>query len=528
MRSLLIFFSCSSLRNLFMTERKLIKTSVHFRFFVAILIAWMIGLPQSAYTQPFTPPVQITTGNDDDIHPALTDAPDWWFQPEEEWLAFSRNGKNILAMKTTDLGSTWPDTLYTFTTDSMDNDFPSLTRAHFIPFQSYGLMLVWQSRKFGNLDIFYSLRRDSVWSIPRNLTTDPADDRAPHVTYRDSGFAVVWEGEGRILFAEYLNDQWSMPEFVTPPGDTLNSLPNVHYVGLLAQAPMVVWERSKSPDAGSAIMFSVKHSIGWTIPDTVQFVEDNRKPRFFKVLPQYANVVIIWNSTTQGGTSLVMREGYYSNNVLTWSPVSAPPQLPGINRDAAFNGTLIISKHNAPGQLSFSVGVWTNSSPAGRGQISVLLPFALEPVNITDTMPGFNRNPDVAAGIFRDGAEHIWVAWENNRDSAWKIFGSYVSYGFLDVDEQQNHPAGTFALDQNYPNPFNPTTKIKYQIPNSNHVTLKVFDILGRGVRTLVNETQVAGVHEVTFDTAGLTSGVYFYRLTAGSSVQTRKLVLVK
>jgi hypothetical protein len=92
-----------------------------------------------------------------------------------------------------------------------------------------------------------------------------------------------------------------------------------------------------------------------------------------------------------------------------------------------------------------------------------------------------------------------------------------------------------FGLAQNYPNPFNPSTNIKCQIPNSNFVSLKVFDILGREVATLVNEQLRPGTYEVTFSADGLASGVYFYRLQvypdrvgAGSFVQTRKLVLQK
>jgi hypothetical protein len=85
-----------------------------------------------------------------------------------------------------------------------------------------------------------------------------------------------------------------------------------------------------------------------------------------------------------------------------------------------------------------------------------------------------------------------------------------------------------FVLEQNYPNPFNPTTNIKYQITKSNFVTLKILDALGRDVATIVNEKQNAGIYEATFDGSGLTSGVYFYKLTAGDFVETRKMVLVK
>jgi hypothetical protein len=74
-----------------------------------------------------------------------------------------------------------------------------------------------------------------------------------------------------------------------------------------------------------------------------------------------------------------------------------------------------------------------------------------------------------------------------------------------------------FRLDQNYPNPFNPSTTIKYELPKSSMVRLSVYDILGREVSVLLNDKGDAGVHEVKFDASGLSSGVYFYRLQAGT-----------
>jgi agmatine deiminase len=102
-----------------------------------------------------------------------------------------------------------------------------------------------------------------------------------------------------------------------------------------------------------------------------------------------------------------------------------------------------------------------------------------------------------------------------------------------------NSQLAEFYLYQNYPNPFNPTTKIKYEIPLSppllkgeseagGFVTLKVYDILGNEVATLVNEEKPAGTYEVEFNATGLTSGVYFYKLIAGSFIEMKKMILLK
>jgi hypothetical protein len=89
-----------------------------------------------------------------------------------------------------------------------------------------------------------------------------------------------------------------------------------------------------------------------------------------------------------------------------------------------------------------------------------------------------------------------------------------------------------FALSQNYPNPFNPATKINYDLPFDSKVAIKVFDVTGREITSLVNQVQVAGYHTISFNAANLSSGVYFYTITADggnqSFIKTMKMVLVK
>ena len=85
-----------------------------------------------------------------------------------------------------------------------------------------------------------------------------------------------------------------------------------------------------------------------------------------------------------------------------------------------------------------------------------------------------------------------------------------------------------FSLNQNYPNPFNPTTKISWQLPEGSWQTLKVYDLIGNEIATLVDEYRPLGKYEIEFDATGLPSGIYFYQIRAGKFVETKKMVLLK
>ena len=85
-----------------------------------------------------------------------------------------------------------------------------------------------------------------------------------------------------------------------------------------------------------------------------------------------------------------------------------------------------------------------------------------------------------------------------------------------------------FYLEQNYPNPFNPSTTIKYSIPKQSNVKIKVFDILGREVITLLNDNKIAGNYSLTFDGSDLSTGIYFYQIRTGNFTQTKKMIILR
>ena len=102
------------------------------------------------------------------------------------------------------------------------------------------------------------------------------------------------------------------------------------------------------------------------------------------------------------------------------------------------------------------------------------------------------------------------------------------AFKYSDEIEVEINTPSKFALEQNYPNPFNPSTTISYQLSADSHVLLKVYDVLGKEVKTLVNENKKAGTYVVNFDASGLGSGVFIYKLFAGNYHQERKMIMLK
>ncbi len=104
----------------------------------------------------------------------------------------------------------------------------------------------------------------------------------------------------------------------------------------------------------------------------------------------------------------------------------------------------------------------------------------------------------------------------------------YYSAGGLTQINTNTNQAVNFSLSQNYPNPFNPSTTIQYQIPKQSHVSIKVFDMSGKEIATLVDEVKSSGIYKQNFNASSFSSGVYFYTLNTGDFTETRKMILVK
>jgi photosystem II stability/assembly factor-like uncharacterized protein len=128
------------------------------------------------------------------------------------------------------------------------------------------------------------------------------------------------------------------------------------------------------------------------------------------------------------------------------------------------------------------------------------------------------------------GGNAIFSIYFTNINNGWIIgdYGRIAKYtGTTSIEDDVNNLTD-YSLGQNYPNPFNPSTSIKFKIPESGYTTIRVYNILGSEVATLLNEMKQPGIYEVSFDAAGLSSGTYFYAMESGTFREVRKMVILK
>ena len=194
----------------------------------------------------------------------------------------------------------------------------------------------------------------------------------------------------------------------------------------------------------------------------------------------------------------------------------------GVNGSVQVGGQTPLAGAMVYAFVNNTVAGYSSVDNSGRYQISALAPNSY---TLSVDMPGYDEPPTRTSSVTYNAGTPVF------NDVSFSVTRSVTA-----VETSTSSMPVTFQLNQNYPNPFNPTTTISYQLPSNGFVTLKVYNILGKEIATLVNGPQQAGSYTTRFDASQLSSGAYFYQLRIGvqsdgkpdQAVQTRKMLLLK
>jgi Concanavalin A-like lectin/glucanases superfamily/Secretion system C-terminal sorting domain len=289
---------------------------------------------------------------------------------------------------------------------------------------------------------------------------------------------------------------------------------------------------------GNPIVFDVDTAVtyeAWIRPDTTSGFIFNKWVNFQedKQMTYSGDKVTFYMHNVFSGVSLVS-----ASSVPLHQYTHVAATYDGSTAKLYINGVLDTSK-SVSSPVSNSNGIFYLAHNPDR--FDVISPFkgiidefriwniARTESEIQSTMnQELNGNEPGLVGYWKfDEGQGLTTADATSNGDDGTINGAVWIPGITGVENENKLPE-TFSLSQNYPNPFNPSTTIKYSLPFSGFVTIKVYDVLGNEITTLVNEDEPSGNHSVQFNATSFSSGLYFYSLQSGNFIETKKMLLLK
>ena len=496
----------------------------------------LLAIAGISLANAWTVPDSITSDPYDDSHPAGT----WG------WIAWERSIfydiTAIFVKKMDESGHGWlPEE--NISRDVTKGGYPSIAR-----WIGNGLlakekvMLVWQAQDYHqgkgwDFDIFYSFYKDNVWSFPEAVESVDGDDLHPSVVAAREDtprFYLVWERGGSIWASDFYEaGGWSEPKLLVPADSTTyNSNPDA-----VVHAPQnlcAIWECRIDSTTEIRSLVTESGDTTWLTLSATDC--HNLNPSF----SQGDGIIALWESDEDGNWEIYSCD-YYSPH----------PERERITDNPAFDLNSVGFNYYLPIErrrnwfFSSKEPVITTWQSDRDGNYNIFVyDFFNEPTRICDN-DSSDQNPTMSISwATKWDSLYVWVIWETNRNGNWDLYGSRkaIDLGAVKGDPKTSLPIH-LMLSQNYPNPFNPATVIRYSLLvdrsaisyQRSAVSLKIYNILGQEVRTLVSQEQRAGSYTVVWDgkdTRGkeVSSGVYFCRLEVEGlkAEMVRKMVLMK
>jgi hypothetical protein len=377
-------------------------------------------------------------------------------------------------------------------------------------------LVIWTDNRDGNYEIYFKRSDDggNTWSTDSRLTNNASVSDYPSIDASGSIVIITWQDNRDGNYEIYSKrspdggSNWEADQRISS-NSSFSEYPAVTISGLKVN---IVWEDNRDGNREIYNKYSVDGGVTWS--------GENR----------------LTNNSSQSTSVSITSEGDFVD--MTWSD----------QRDGNWE---IYYKYSADGGMTFGSDQRLSSASGNSWYPSIATDDSFIHICWQDARDGNNEvyykiSTDGGANWLGDtrltndaGASNtpsinisgaaLHIVWSDNRDGNTEIYYKRNPVGnpIGIVPVSTTIPSG-YSLDQNYPNPFNPVTNIQFALPNAGYVKLAVYDMNGKEVAVLVNGQLAAGTYKADYNASSLSSGVYFYKLTAKDFTATKKMILIK
>jgi hypothetical protein len=382
--------------------------------------------------------------------------------------------------------------------------------------------VAWEDYRDGNREIYYKRSTDAgvSWGADTRLTNNSSYSKYPSVTVSGSVVHVVWQDNRDGNYEIYYKR--STDAGISWGADTrlTNNIDYSEFPSVAVSGPVVhiVWHDYRDGETEIYYKRSIDAGISWGTD--IRLTNNPAYSSYPSVAVSGTVVHVLWDDDRHGYDEI-----YYKHSTDAGVSWGADTRLTNDTNKSAFPSVAVSGlfvhvvwwKQGGNWEIYYKRSIDAGNTWSSETQLTNY--FSL------------SSSPSVAVS-----GSVVHVVWWDNRDWNREIYYKRDPTGNPIGIKNISSEIPSYSLEQNYPNPFNPMTNVKFQIANTplnplsrgEMISLKVFDITGKEIETLVNEQLEPGTYETTFNASTLTSGVYFYKLSAGDFSETKKMLLLK
>jgi hypothetical protein len=426
------------------------------------------------------------------------------------WSDLRDSNNEIYYKRSTDAGVNW-GTDTRLTSNSSDSRYPSVAVSGSV------IHVVWYDNRDGNNEIYYKRSTDAgvSWGADTRLTNNTGNSQSPSVAVTGSVVHIAWEDNRNANYDIYYKRSsdggisWGTDVRMTNNNSSYSASASITVSGSVVH---VVWYDNR--DGNQEIYYKRSTDAGISWGADVRLTNNTGASYFPSVAVSGSVVHVVWIDGRDGNNEIYCKRS--TDAGLSWG---ADTRLTN-NTAYSFYPSIAVSG-------SVVHVIWEDYRDGNyeiyyKSSLDEGVSWGTDTRLTNNTADSFYPSIAVSSSV-------VHVVWLDIRDGNWEIYYKRNPTGNpIGIQNISTEIPSSYSLSQNYPNPFNPTTIISFQLSLAGQVVLKVYDVMGREVQTLVNESLKPGTYEASFDGSSLNSGVYFYRLTTENYSETKKMILMK